>query len=214
MVNKLVSISGIVTKCSLVRPKILKSVHYCDATKQIHQREYRDATSFSGLPTGSTYMTRDDDGNVLTTEYGLCEYTDSQVSPASSSLFLFPLPFSSDPLCSLSLSLAAALLLCCSLLWCSLAAAAASSGARQHRRCICKRCQSTRRSGSSRAPSTSSSATTSSTRSARLFLVLFLFVLVLFLSFFLFLCLSWLLSLPRPLSSALLRRSVAPLVPC
>ena len=23
-------------------------------------------------------MTRDDDGNLLTTEYGLCEYTDSQ----------------------------------------------------------------------------------------------------------------------------------------
>ena len=27
---------------------------------------------------GSSYMTRDDDGNVLSTEYGLCEYADSQ----------------------------------------------------------------------------------------------------------------------------------------
>eukprot|EP00960_Hanusia_phi_P012704 371536-Hanusia_phi.AAC.2 len=47
-------------------------------TKQLHQKEYRDYTSFSGLPTGSTYLTRDDDGNLLTTEYGLCEYSDSQ----------------------------------------------------------------------------------------------------------------------------------------
>ena len=69
---------GIVTKCSLVRPKVLKSVHYCEETKQTVSKEYRDYTSFSGLPTGSTYLTRDESGNLLTTEYGMCEYTDSQ----------------------------------------------------------------------------------------------------------------------------------------
>ena len=57
---------------------MLKSVHYCDKTGELLSREYRDATSFGGLPTGSSYMTRDDEGNLLTTEYGLCEYADSQ----------------------------------------------------------------------------------------------------------------------------------------
>ena len=32
-VNKLVCINGIVTKCSLVRPKVLKSVHFCEDTQ-------------------------------------------------------------------------------------------------------------------------------------------------------------------------------------
>ncbi len=40
------------------RPKVLKSVHFCEETQQILQKEYRDATSFGGMPTGSTYLTR------------------------------------------------------------------------------------------------------------------------------------------------------------
>ena len=35
-------------------------------------REYRDATSTSGLPTSSVYPTKDANGNVLSTEYGAC----------------------------------------------------------------------------------------------------------------------------------------------
>ena len=48
------------------------------AWQSFETKVYRDYTSFSGLPTGSTYLTRDKNGNLLTTEYGLCEYADSQ----------------------------------------------------------------------------------------------------------------------------------------
>ena len=78
LLNRLVRVEGIVTRCSLVRPKVQRSVHYCEATKQFTMRSYRDVTSNEGAPTGAVYPTRDDDGNLLTTEYGLCEYKDSQ----------------------------------------------------------------------------------------------------------------------------------------
>ena len=76
--NRLVCVEGVVTRCGLVRPKVQQSAHYCDATKQFTQREYRDVTSHQGLPTGSVYPTKDDAGNLLTTEYGMCVYRDSQ----------------------------------------------------------------------------------------------------------------------------------------
>ncbi|KAF4623005.1 hypothetical protein D9613_001700 [Agrocybe pediades] len=45
--GKMISLEGIITRCSLVRPKMLKSVHYCPETSKFHSREYRDATSSS-----------------------------------------------------------------------------------------------------------------------------------------------------------------------
>ncbi|KAL9996718.1 putative DNA helicase [Helianthus debilis subsp. tardiflorus] len=77
-IGSMVKVEGIITKCSLVRPKVVKSVHYCPSTKQFTSREYRDITSTMGLPTGSVYPTRDDNGNLLVTEYGLCNYKDHQ----------------------------------------------------------------------------------------------------------------------------------------
>eukprot|EP01025_Chloroclados_australasicus_P012951 TRINITY_DN16198_c0_g1_i4.p1 TRINITY_DN16198_c0_g1~~TRINITY_DN16198_c0_g1_i4.p1 ORF type:complete len:818 (-),score=97.65 TRINITY_DN16198_c0_g1_i4:533-2986(-) len=77
--SQLVNIVGIVTQCSLVCPKIVKSVHYCEETKLFTTREYRDGTSNVGLPTGSAYPTQDDKGNVLVTEYGLGKSRDHQV---------------------------------------------------------------------------------------------------------------------------------------
>ncbi|XP_078437546.1 minichromosome maintenance (MCM2/3/5) family protein [Wolffia australiana] len=77
-IGTMVCVEGIITKCSLVRPKVVKSVHYCPATGQFMSREYRDITSTTGLPTGSVYPTRDDNGNLLVTEYGLCDYKDHQ----------------------------------------------------------------------------------------------------------------------------------------
>nr|KJB69787.1 hypothetical protein B456_011G042400 [Gossypium raimondii] len=77
-IGSMVCVVGIVTKCSLVRPKVVKSVHFCPATENFTVREYRDITSNNGLPTGSVYPTRDENGNLLVTEYGLCQYKDHQ----------------------------------------------------------------------------------------------------------------------------------------
>ncbi|KAI0786116.1 MCM2/3/5 family-domain-containing protein [Abortiporus biennis] len=78
--GKMISLEGIITRCSLVRPKMLKSVHYCPETRQFHAREYRDATtSTSNLPpTSSITPQTDDDGNLLITEYGFCTFRDHQ----------------------------------------------------------------------------------------------------------------------------------------
>ncbi|PIA41539.1 hypothetical protein AQUCO_02200162v1 [Aquilegia coerulea] len=77
-IGSMVCVEGIVTRCSLVRPKVVKSVHFCPTTGQFTNREYRDITSNVGLPTGSVYPTRDENGNLLVTEYGLCKYKDHQ----------------------------------------------------------------------------------------------------------------------------------------
>ena len=58
----LVSVEGIVTKVSVVRPKVKKSVHYCKATKKHVMRRYRDATSLDGPATTSVYPTKDEQG--------------------------------------------------------------------------------------------------------------------------------------------------------
>ncbi|KAL2930817.1 DNA replication licensing factor MCM3-like protein 1 [Bienertia sinuspersici] len=77
-IGSMVCVEGIVTKCSLVRPKVVKSVHFCPSTGKFTSREYRDITSTTGLPTGSVYPTRDENGNLLVTEYGMCKYKDHQ----------------------------------------------------------------------------------------------------------------------------------------
>ena len=76
--NSMVSIEGIVTRCSLIRPKIVKSVHYTEATQKWHFKEYRDQTMTKGMTTTSVYPTEDQEGNPLMTEYGLCTYRDHQ----------------------------------------------------------------------------------------------------------------------------------------
>ncbi|KAI0823030.1 ATP dependent DNA helicase [Trametes gibbosa] len=78
--GRMISLEGIVTRCSLVRPKMLKSVHYCPDTGMFHAREYRDATtSTSNLPpTSSVTPQTDDEGHPLQMEYGYCEFRDNQ----------------------------------------------------------------------------------------------------------------------------------------
>jgi DNA replication licensing factor MCM3 len=87
LLNKLVVVEGIVTKCSSVRPKLVKSVHYCPATNSYTSREYRDAAApdigievrgRNRMPTVSTFPTSDASGNPLETEHGYCQYKDCQ----------------------------------------------------------------------------------------------------------------------------------------
>lgn len=77
--NHMVSLEGIVTRCSLVRPKIVKSVHYNEKRKMFHFREYKDQTmTATGASTSSVYPQEDDQGNPLVTEYGYSTYRDHQ----------------------------------------------------------------------------------------------------------------------------------------
>lgn len=77
--NHMVSLEGIVTKCSLVRPKVVKSVHWNERKSTFHFREYRDQTmTMNGAASTSVYPTEDGEGNPLVTEYGYCTYRDHQ----------------------------------------------------------------------------------------------------------------------------------------
>jgi len=76
--GNLVCLEGIITKCSLVRPKVVKSVHFCPATGKTLERQYTDLTSFEAYPSTAAYPTQDDDGNPLQTEFGLSKYKDHQ----------------------------------------------------------------------------------------------------------------------------------------
>ncbi|MEE6522864.1 hypothetical protein FKM82_021512, partial [Ascaphus truei] len=74
----IVCVEGIVTKCSLVRPKVVRSVHYCPATKKTIERKYTDMTSLEAFPSSAVYPTKDEENNPLETEFGLSVYKDHQ----------------------------------------------------------------------------------------------------------------------------------------
>ncbi|KAI0459352.1 MCM2/3/5 family-domain-containing protein [Xylaria acuta] len=76
--NHMVSIEGIVTRCSLIRPKVVRSVHFNEKKNIFHYRDYRDQTMTTGVATSSVYPREDEDGNPLLTEYGFCTYRDHQ----------------------------------------------------------------------------------------------------------------------------------------
>jgi DNA replication licensing factor MCM3 len=87
MLNSLVEVEGIVTKCSDVRPKVVKSVHFCPETNSFIDREYRDHTSLDiGIEvdgkmrrvTSSVIPSKDNEGRPIELEYGLSEFKDNQ----------------------------------------------------------------------------------------------------------------------------------------
>lgn len=78
--GKMISLEGIITRCSLVRPKMVKSAHYCPTTSHFYTRPYHDALTSTSteLPTTSIVPQTDDDNNLLQIEYGFCEFRDYQ----------------------------------------------------------------------------------------------------------------------------------------
>ncbi|KAK2718992.1 hypothetical protein QYM36_006118 [Artemia franciscana] len=74
----MVCVEGIITKCSMVHPKLVRSVHFCPATGKSMERKYTDLTSYDAYPSSAVYPTKDDDNNPLVTEYGLCTFKDHQ----------------------------------------------------------------------------------------------------------------------------------------
>ena len=66
LLNRMVSLEGIVTKCSLVRPKVTKSVHWNEAKQKFLFREYRDNTmSANKAPSLSVYPQKDEHDNPV-----------------------------------------------------------------------------------------------------------------------------------------------------
>jgi DNA replication licensing factor MCM3 len=63
--NRMVSLEGIVTKTSLVRPKVVKSIHYNEAQDKFVSREYTDQTMTMGAASTSVYPTEDSEGNPV-----------------------------------------------------------------------------------------------------------------------------------------------------
>jgi len=72
-----------------VKQVLLKSVHYCPATKQMYEHRHTNYYSPNFAYTLNTsncrYPTRDNDGNLLETEFGLSAFKDRQTSTISES---------------------------------------------------------------------------------------------------------------------------------
>lgn len=66
LLNRMVCLEGIVTKCSLVRPKVVKSVHWNEKDKTFLFREYRDQTMSANAPASmSVYPQHDAKNNPV-----------------------------------------------------------------------------------------------------------------------------------------------------
>lgn len=64
--NRMVSLEGIVTKCSLVRPKVVQSVHWNEKKQSFMFRRYQDQTmSANGPASLSVYPQEDDEHNPV-----------------------------------------------------------------------------------------------------------------------------------------------------
>ena len=81
-ISHMVCLDGIVTSCSLVRPKLLRSVHYSEASNTFLAKNYSDSTIVA--PTdpralgNNSYPTEDEQHHKLVSEFGLSTFRDFQ----------------------------------------------------------------------------------------------------------------------------------------
>eukprot|EP00746_Dinoflagellata_sp_MGD_P158974 gnl/MRDRNA2_/MRDRNA2_86608_c0_seq2.p1 gnl/MRDRNA2_/MRDRNA2_86608_c0~~gnl/MRDRNA2_/MRDRNA2_86608_c0_seq2.p1 ORF type:complete len:796 (+),score=188.49 gnl/MRDRNA2_/MRDRNA2_86608_c0_seq2:71-2458(+) len=80
MLGHMVCIEGVVTKAAVGTPKLIQSIHYCEATNKVVGREHRDGTAL--VATASTGVggmpQKDDDNNDIRMEIGMSIYKDTQ----------------------------------------------------------------------------------------------------------------------------------------
>ena len=81
-VNKLVKVKGIIVSVSNVKPRLVKSVHYCEADNTDMVKEYHDTykvvQNAETIFQNNVIPTKKNEKDVLTMEWGLCEYKDIQ----------------------------------------------------------------------------------------------------------------------------------------
>jgi DNA replication licensing factor MCM3 len=77
MLNKLVKVQGIVTRMSVVHPKLVKSFHFVEATKSGFIKNYSDDYAINDntqVDRSTHFPTTDASGNRMSADYGYCEY--------------------------------------------------------------------------------------------------------------------------------------------
>ncbi|CAE8725688.1 unnamed protein product [Polarella glacialis] len=78
-IGKLMCVEGIVTKCGVMQPKLLQSMHVRKIDDgHVVQRDHRDATSLLAQTSRGGFPTQDEEGNELQMDIALSVYKDSQ----------------------------------------------------------------------------------------------------------------------------------------
>lgn len=72
-----------------MRPKLVKSVHFCPTTKKTMERRYTDMTDLEAFPSTGIYPNKDEDGNLLETEFGLSQYKNHQIFTVQASFTVY-----------------------------------------------------------------------------------------------------------------------------
>lgn len=78
-ISQLICLDGIVTKASLVNPKLVRSAQYCPETNQVLYRTFNDVTTMNELPSRLAIPTTDAEGHPLEMEFGRSVFTDHQL---------------------------------------------------------------------------------------------------------------------------------------
>jgi len=79
--GQLIQVEGIVTRLSTVKSKLLQSVHFCEDCQEFSQHCYDDPYNLHESKVEKTLITiptKDYKGHPIRTEFGLCNYKDSQ----------------------------------------------------------------------------------------------------------------------------------------